>query len=698
MSNPPPPTFRVPDDNEPDGPQQQPYVPPQGNQAWQPPTGGPVVPGQSPTYAPQGSQPGQQSWAPPPQADQWAPPPAAGQWAPPPSGQPSYGPPPDSVPSGPQAPPQQYMPPQQSQPQWSSGGGYVEPPPVGPPPGSSGPGSQPQGSYPPLGQPQGNYPPPADYAPADMPPPAAYSPGPDPSGYVPAPSHVPPGAYGPPARPQDVQLGPPLTRPRKHDRSWLLPIGLVAVLIAAAAVPGIAKQASRDAGVGKAGTPLAKGDVLWSIREGRDTPVSAYTDKYGQGRLSRTGVWYTADTVVVAEEKRVAAYNKETGASAWEYSSPDGEFVCDVDVQGGDKRAYVAFGDEKNCTKLEAIDLVQGKKVWASDIVASKSDIDMPDFDFALGTKGIAVAGEAVVFEGQAYRESDGKPSWALDSVLDEGCSVDGVAGGAKLIAKVSCGYGEGTTVAELNPANGSPKWQYVLPPAPGGLSLGDTEVVSVDPVIVVRTHGGLSKTPPDVVVLDDAGKEAFKITEGHTVATARTTLSTAGYMPILASDKAIYVPGSDMSASLSLGADSANMVTAVDRTTGKTLWSVNVAEGKNLLGLKQQGKIHPVRVEESGDLLVLVQDGGAVTGRPMSLVRLSATDGTLTNVKEFPSRATIAFSSLMRDVMVREENGRLYLAGLPYALTAAAQAPTPDGFGGEKSFNLKPYHVIAMG
>ncbi|MGW0664648.1 outer membrane protein assembly factor BamB family protein [Streptodolium elevatio] len=693
MTNPPP-SFQVPDNNEPDD-GRQPYVPPQGGQAWQPPPSGPGTPGAPgqagappPAYAPQGPPPGQQApWAPPQAADQWAPPQAA-PWAPPPTGQPSYGPPPGSAPSGAQQPPQQYMPPQQ--PQWSGGGGYVEPQPPGPPPGSSGPGNYPPGNYAPGNFQPGSMPPPAG-------PPTGHGSGPGTSGFRPAAGPVPPAAYGPPARPQDIQLGPPLMRPRKHKRSWLLPLGVAAALVAAAALPGAVGEAKSDAGESKAGTPLAKAEVLWSIREGRDVPESVPVTKFGEGRLARTGVWYTAANIVVAEEKRVAAYDKNTGRLAWEYSSSAGEFVCDVDLQSGDKQAYVAFGGKQDCTTLEAIELDQGKKVWSAD-VADSGDTDTPGLeDYVLPTEGISVSDGTVVFDGKGYRATDGRNLWSLESSLGEGCTSDAVTGGTKLIAKVSCGYDSGTILAELNVATGKPKWQFEVPGG-AGFSLGGIDVVSTDPVVVVRSHGALSTQPPEVTVLDDQGKEAFKITDGFTVAGPRgSSTSLVGNVPVLASDKVIYVPGSDMSASLNQGSGSANLVTAVDRKTGQKLWTTSVAEGKSTLGLKQQGKLYPVRVEESGDLLVMVQDGGMITGRPMSLVRLSAADGTLTNLKEFPGRATLAVLALMRDVLFHEENGRVYVAGHAYPVDKELMENVPNAFNQSVTYNLRPYHVIAM-
>ncbi|WTW96511.1 PQQ-like beta-propeller repeat protein [Streptomycetaceae bacterium NBC_01309] len=712
MSNPPPPPFQVPDDNDP-AQNQQPFVPPQVQQNWQhqaqppgqqaqhgPPQGDPqaFTPpyGQPTPYNPQQPQaPQTPQWQPPQQAQQWQPPQQDQQWQPPQQDQ-QFAPPPGPQAQSPQPP---YVPPQPfQQPQWSNSGGLADtsaaggagaagaafspaamPPPMGPPSGfDSGPGS----SMPPAG------------------PPTGYRSGPGHGSGFPPPAAPPPGSYGPPARPQEVQLGPPRApRPRKHKRSYLLPTAVAALLVAAVTAPAAIKQAERNPTATNAGKPLAKGEVLWSIREGRDGPVTPQPPKSAQPVLQRPGTWYTDQNVVIAEAKRLAAYDLGTGQLAWEYSS-DGQFVCDVDLQGDSKQAFVAFGDEKACENLEAIDVVAGKKIWSAKLEKASGDTpDLGDFGYNTST-GIAVSGGVAVFDGQAFRASDGRKLWSADTALGEDCSIStgGFAGGARLVVIASCGgYGGESTAMELDPTTGRPRWQFDVPA--GGIG-DNVEVVSTDPVMIMKSPLLLSGASSEITVLDDQGREAFKITDGNPVAAPRgSTSAMSGTIPILATDKVIYVPGSDRSGELAKlsSLEGANQLTAYDRGTGQKLWTQSVASGSSLFTMKSQGQIFPIRVEDSGDLLLLVQDGGATRGRPMNLIRVAAKDGSMTNLKELPNRATVA-KGLMYGVLVHEKDGRVYVTGYPVADNPAYEAlPIKNALGQAVHYDMSSYRVIAM-
>ncbi|NUS45650.1 MAG: PQQ-binding-like beta-propeller repeat protein, partial [Mycobacteriaceae bacterium] len=605
------------------------------------------------------------------------------------------------------APPQQpYVPPQQAQPQWSSGGGFVDtpaaagagaapfapssmPPPMGPPTNydsGPGPGNMPPPAGPPTsydsGPGSGNMPPP-------MGSPTSYAPGPAPDGSRSGfPSHA---SQMPPRRPNGrIQLGPPRApRPVKYKRSWLLPIAVGALLVAAAAIPTALKEADKEPTT-SLGAAQAKAEVMWSIREGRDGPA---TDE--KSRLQRTGVWFTDQNVVIAESKRIAAYNQDTGALAWEYSSPDGEFVCDVDLQGDSKQAFVAFGGEKDCSVVEAIDLAAGKKIWSAKAESADngtSDIDLGDYGdfdkYNVGqTTGIAVAGGVAVFNGQAFQVSDGKKLWDAAKALPAECTMPEFTGGAKLVALCD------STVSELDPLTGRSKWTYQ---APTGDMFSSVKVASTDPVVVMRSQL-TGNTAPVVAVLNDQGKEAYQITDGHPVIAPRGSLEAmSGTVPLLSTDKVLYVPGSDMSASFHTGGDTANQLSAYDRATGRKLWTKTLADGMSALGLvKTQGKLFPVRVEQSGDLLVLVEAAGGA--KPLNLVRVSAADGSMTNLKEFPGTVTSA-KVLMYGVVVHENNGRLFLVAYPRTPDPSLEKMKITNYLGQTvHYNMSPYRIITM-
>ncbi|UGQ14920.1 PQQ-like beta-propeller repeat protein [Yinghuangia sp. ASG 101] len=731
MTNPPPP-FRVPGDNEPDdnGQQQGQYGPPQGDpQAFTPPYGMPAPhnPQQPPPVQQQGWsppqdqqwqppqqdqqwQPGpsdQQQWQPPPQGQrwqpgpsdqqQWQPPQQDQQWAPPPPGPQQFGAPP--APPGGEQPP--FVPPQssaprsspvpqqsfgepQSQPQWSSGGGVATPPAAFPPGGSTGFDSGP-GGMPPSGPALGHR----------------SGPGPGPGGFPPP--GPPPTPSAPPVRPQDRHLGPPRAhRPPGHKRSVLLPVALAALLVAGVSIPAAAKQAQKEVGGSSAGDPLAKAEVIWSIREGRDGPATPVA-KIGEEKLSRTGVWYTDKTVVIAEARRLAAYNLDTGAQAWEYTSSDGEFVCNVDVQSDARQAIVAFGGADDCSTLEGIDIVAGKKMWSTSAKEEKSDSGVPDLgDFTKFnmSKPIVVSGGVAVFDDVAYQTSDGRKLWSTESALGEDCSTlsGGYSGGAKLVVMASCGGGfdSDSTVAELDPMTGKAKWTF---DAPSGSFSDTVSVVSTDPVMIMKAPLlGMGDASPEITVLDDQGREAFKITDGYPVVAPRGSDVATDTVPVLATDTTIFVPGSDRSGSFGGILDGANLITAYDRATGRKLWTQNMAVGSKIFKLKSQGSIFPIRVEDSGDLLVLVQDGGATSLRPMSLIRVSAKDGSMTNLKELPKRVTVAKLALMRGALVHEQDGRVYLTGYPAGKDPALEdLPVKNVLGQAVHYDMSTYRVIAM-
>lgn len=691
------------------GPGQQP------GQQWAPP---PAGPGQQQYGAPQ-SGPGQQYGASPSgPGQQWAPPPAGSgqqygapqsapgqQWAPPPAapGGQQYGPPPGQQQfAAPEAPPQPgpggqqpYVPPQTGQPQWSGGGGgFVDTPAAA---GAAGAAWAPSAMPPPSGPPTSPPFAPGDSGPGRMPPPAyqapePYAPGPD-SGQYSGP-HSGPGssapyaapAYAPPPAGRELHLGPPRPRRPKRVRSVLLPSALAAVLVAGLAIPAALKQADRDV-TGGLSDPLANGEVQWSIREGRDGPA---TPKGAP--LDRTGAWFTGTSVVVAEAQRLVSYELGTGKTLWEYKSPDGEFVCDVASQSDTKYAVAAFGSNKSCTSLEAVDLGTGKKVWSAKAASgegAEGDFEMPPSMAGLGlAQGIAVSQDVVVFDGRAYGLSDGKARWNSADVLPEGCTVDEVRGGSRLVAKWTCGgYGGEVNFGDLDVASGRPKWTYSTK---ASSALNNVEVASVDPVIV--TEGDLmNRNPPKVVVLDDQGKEAYRIEDGHPViGLPGSSNATGGAAPVLASDKILYVPGSDMSATLKTGGGTANQITAYERATGKKLWTQTI-KGMNAMGIKTQGRLYPVRVEESGDLLIL-EAGGA---RPMHLLRLSAADGTVTNLKEFPGKATYA-TSFMLSATVFEKDGRVTFVGAPYA--DMSDLRTKDIMGKAVDSDMSFYRLITLG
>lgn len=743
MSNQPPP-FQVPDDNEPPAPDPQ-FGPPAGEpQGFTPPYGSPQQSYGPPPQAPQQPAPGQ--WAPPPAQpqQQWAPPAAPGQpqpqpqnqwapppapptpqpsqgWAPPPPAQPGpsdqspYGPPPQ-VPqqqfgapqfappadAGPgSAPP--YVPAQPGQPQWSSG--FVDTP---APHGGGAAGVAGAGAGGAAGA-QGfagglDMPPPMAPQPADT----GYSSGPGsgayPSGtYSSGPGHPQQGPYQPAPgyatserlRGRAIQLGPPRTpRPYKRKRSLLIPVAVVSLAITAWAAPGAVREYRHDRtdGLGEA---QAKGDVQWSLKDGRDGPEP---DTNGN-TSAQPGAWFTGDDLVVTEQSRVVAYDRETGRTEWEYQAPDGTVVCASAAQDGDGPALVGFGDKEACGSLQAIDLAKGTKLWSAQVPANEDDLSLSPG----GSGRIAVSGGVAVLDGKAFGVADGRPLWDAKSAL-AGCRNPEYFGGAALVARATCGSATG--IIRVDPRTGRQQWRYDIQGEAGASALArSVDVVSTSPVAVLQSppRAALSQEPPVLTVLDDQGKEDFKATENYPMASSKSggLGSSLAALPVLAGDNVVYVMGSDRS-SKAVGFDvsgvqGANLVTAYDRGSGRALWTVKVDTGFGFGKVASlAGAAYPIRVEESGDLLLLATGGSNFSTKPMQLVRVSAADGTFTNLKEFPGKVSINASG-MSDVRIFEHDGAVFFVGSPeMVLGDDTQGRLPPSVK-DASAELAHYRVIAL-
>ncbi|NUP32606.1 MAG: PQQ-binding-like beta-propeller repeat protein [Streptomycetaceae bacterium] len=435
----------------------------------------------------------------------------------------------------------------------------------------------------------------------------------------------------------------------------------MSTIVAALAVSGLAKQVGKDH-TGGLGDAQAKAVVQWSIQDGRDGPA---VDP-GIPSLVTPGAWFSGGNIVVTESGRVVAYNRATGKTEWEHPAPSGLFVCGAGEGDTDGIVVVAYGTKEDCSTIEGIDLAKGDKVWSQTVKNA-----------GLGTgDDIAVSGSTVVVNGQAYSMKNGSPLWDSKATFGGSCFGAKYTGGAALVAMGTCK--SVTSVYAVDPATGKAKWQYDLK-SKGSVGVGSS-VVSTSPVVIAERPVGSIQDAPTLTVLDDQGKPAFNVTDGHPI----TGLMEAG-PPYLASDKLLFVPGSDMSGSFGTGAVSANQIVAVDRATGKTVWTMSVSTGMKAFGITTQGEIRPVRVEENGDLLALVT-GGQSAFKPAHLVRFAAADGKITNLKEYPVKASVA-GAFMTDTVFREKDGQFFYVGYSrsaeFSLKSAADYPQ--------------YRVIAM-
>lgn len=435
-----------------------------------------------------------------------------------------------------------------------------------------------------------------------------------------------------------------------RDRPVLLRSAILALVVLALATVGAVRQAGRDVkDYDNTGEHTA---VAWSLKEGRDGPVSAGAPNASPRNLE--GTWFQGDTVVRSERARVVAYRIDTGATAWESPLPAGAAMCAAGAETDGTIAVVVYGAGETCDRIAGIDISSGKEVWSKPRTAKD---DLSGERLAV-SRGVAVTGNA------AFRIKDGAQIWTTDRNLPSGCRASGFRGGAALVANGRCGATE--TVWGIDPTTGKPSWTHNLPKG-GGTTLG-SPVVATSPVIV--NEPAATGAPARLTVLTERGEPAYTIEAGNPVIG-----SALGAPPrLLADERTIYVPGNNGEALHTSGKFWANQIIAIDRATGRVRWISALPAAVKALGVSVDSKAAPIAIDDAdGSLRVWVSAGA---GKPPRLVRFDPDDGRIRVLKEYPLRLGVALTADVPKPF--EHDGRLFLVNegavnLAYRLIVSA-------------------------
>ncbi|MGW7075048.1 outer membrane protein assembly factor BamB family protein [Streptomyces sp. NPDC054866] len=305
-------------------------------------------------------------------------------------------------------------------------------------------------------------------------------------------------------------------------------------------------------------------------------------------------LWHVPGIVAQAEYNEVTGYRTADGSKAWTVPLPG--TVCDTPVNPTpDGKVVVAYTKRKSegnsqCDQLRMIDLKTGEKGWHKELV------DRGFWDDTSMTH-VAITGSTVLVDQSAtmrgYRISDGKRLFTTERERKGGCSLDGVAGGSRLLQVESCQPGSPSThgrLKRLDPRTGDVKWTYRTKK---GWSV--QKVYSVDPAVaVVQNREEMDKWA--VVAVDDKGKQRSWISVGKgpdkfgMCAGAGDSGEGVQNCPGAAVDADTLYLASEPKGGI-LGP---NKIVAFDLRTGKSKWTGSVEGGRQLTPVPVVGPGRP--------------------------------------------------------------------------------------------------------
>lgn len=303
-------------------------------------------------------------------------------------------------------------------------------------------------------------------------------------------------------------------------------------------------------------------------------------------------LWHVPGIVAQAGHAEVTGYRTKDGSKAWSVPLPG--TVCDTPVNPTpDGKVVVAYTKKKSenasCDQLRVIDLKTGEKGWHKELV------DGGFWDDTSATH-VSITGSTVLVDQsatmRAYRIGDGKRLYTTERERKGGCSLDGVAGGSRLLQVESCQPGSPSThgrLKKLDPRTGDVEWSYRTKK---GWSIH--KVYSVDPVVVtVRNREELDKWA--VVAVDDKGDQRSWISvdkgpqEFEMCAGAGDSGEGVQNCPGGAADADTFYLASEPKDDL-IGP---NKIVAYDLRSGKTKWSGSVG-GRNIVPVTVAGGDRP--------------------------------------------------------------------------------------------------------
>lgn len=305
-------------------------------------------------------------------------------------------------------------------------------------------------------------------------------------------------------------------------------------------------------------------------------------------------LWHVPGIVAQAEYDEVTGYRTKDGKKAWSVPLPG--TVCDTPVNPTpDGKVVVAYTKKKSeqnssCDQLRVIDLKTGEKGWHKELV------DRGFWDATSATH-VSITGSTVLVDQsatmRAYRIGDGKRLYTTEREREGGCSLDGVAGGSRLLQVESCQPGSPGThgrLKRLDPRTGDIKWSYRTKK---GWSIH--KVYSVDPaVIAVRNRDEMDKWA--VVAVDDKGDQRSWISMDkgrhsfEMCAGAGDSGEGVQNCPGGAADADTFYVASKTKDGL-IGP---NKIVAFDLRTGKSKWAGAVEGGRQITPVAADGDDKP--------------------------------------------------------------------------------------------------------
>ncbi|MEV2252841.1 PQQ-binding-like beta-propeller repeat protein [Streptomyces sp. NPDC050147] len=305
-------------------------------------------------------------------------------------------------------------------------------------------------------------------------------------------------------------------------------------------------------------------------------------------------LWHVPKIVAQAEHNEVTGYRTGDGSKAWSVPLPG--TVCDTPVNPTpDGKVVVVYTKRKSegnsqCDQLRMIDLKTGEKGWHKELVDGGFWDDTSMTHVSITGSTVMVDQSATM---RAYRISDGKRLFTTEREKKGGCSLDGVAGGSRLIQVESCQPGSPSThgrLKRLDPRTGDVEWSHRTKK---GWSI--QKVYSVDPVVVaVRNRDEMDKWA--VVAVDDKGNQRSWISadkgphEFEMCAGAGDSGEGVQNCPGAAvSEDTLYLASEPKDGILG-----ANKLVAFDLRTGKSKWAGSAEGGRQITPVTVAGGDRP--------------------------------------------------------------------------------------------------------
>ncbi|MFF7984672.1 PQQ-binding-like beta-propeller repeat protein [Streptomyces sp. NPDC007901] len=216
-----------------------------------------------------------------------------------------------------------------------------------------------------------------------------------------------------------------------------------------------------------------------------------------------SGSWLTDKVYAKSGIAEITGYDPDSGAKLW--TVPLSGPVCYASGHvSEDGRTAVVFqpktppkGSTAGCTRIAAIDLNAGKKLWTQTV--KSGDVPVNFNNVTVSQHTVAVGGTS---GGAAFDLSSGKIRWQPKPA--DSCYDAGYGGGAKLVAVRKCGSGDSGQlhIQTLDPVSGKVVSEYRMT---SGIDYAS--VVSTDPLVVaadVNNSAGDGSGFSDVFSIDN--------------------------------------------------------------------------------------------------------------------------------------------------------------------------------------------------